>query len=404
MHTLETLKHLFTLPLDNPVSIFTVVLALILAAKVICHYSKIPSIIGLIITGIIVGPHALNILDQNLAVTIFATTGLLYIMFLAGLELEMKEFKLHQHKSLLFGVLTFIIPFAIGFPVFYYGFDLQASAAILVAIMFSTHTLIAYPMVSKKGYARRQAVAIAVGGTIITDTVVLLILALVTGLHQEGSSIVMLITLVIGFILFSLIAFIVIPYIAKGFFYLFARKKSLHYTFVLFVVFLLALLAEIIGVDAIIGAFFAGLSLNRFVAKKKKLKAEIHFIGDTLFIPVFLISVGMIVNLEVLVDMHHILTIAITLIIVALVSKWLAAKFTQYALKLSPLDGRLIFGLSSAHAAATLAIILVGYKNGILSNAILNSTILLILISCLTASLVTANTLKHLSKKEIHDA
>jgi Kef-type K+ transport system membrane component KefB len=274
------------------------------------------------------------------------------------------------------------------------------SASILIAIMFSTHTLIAYPMVSKKGYAKRQAVAIAIGGTIITDTIVLLILALVTGLHQEGSGVLILTTLLLGFIGFSLVAFLLVPYMAKTFFYLLARKKSFHYTFVLMVVFLLAILAEIIGVDAIIGAFFAGLALNRFVAKKKRLKAEIHFIGETLFIPVFLISVGMIVDLNVLLDLHNVLMITTTLIFVALLSKWLAAKLTQSILKLTPLDGCLIFGLSSSHAAATLAIILVGYKAEILDLPILNSTILLILVSCLTASIVTARTLTQFKKQE----
>lgn len=400
MHILANLNHIFARPLTSPVSIFLVALLLILTAKVICHYSKIPKIIGLIVAGIIVGPHALNILNQNLAVTIFATTGLLYIMFSAGLELEMKEFKLQKRKSILFGALTFLIPFGMGFPVFYYLFNYEMSASILIAIMFSTHTLIAYPMVSKKGYAKRQAVAIAIGGTIITDTVVLLILALVTGLHQEGSGVLILATLLLGFIGFSLVAFLLVPYIAKTFFYLLARKKSFHYTFVLMVVFLLAVLAEMIGVDAIIGAFFAGLALNRFVAKKKRLKAEIHFIGETLFIPVFLISVGMIVDLNVLLDLHNVLMITTTLIFVALLSKWLAAKLTQSILKLTPLDGCLIFGLSSSHAAATLAIILVGYKAGILDLPILNSTILLILVSCLTASIVTARTLNQLKKQE----
>ncbi|WP_116964289.1 cation:proton antiporter [Fastidiosibacter lacustris] len=398
MHILENIKHIAELPLNTPVSIFTFVLLLIIATKIICHYLRIPSIVGLIVAGVIAGPHALNILDQNLAVTIFATTGLLYIMFMAGLELEMKEFKLHKNKSLLFGTLTFLIPFCIGFIVFHYGFDYSISASILISIMFSTHTLVAYPMVSIKGYATRPAVAIAVGGTIITDTLVLLILAIITGIHHDKNDIAMFITLIFSFIVFSFIAFIIIPYIAKRFFYAFARKTSLHYTFVLLTVFVLAVFAEIIGVDAIIGAFFAGLALNRFVTKKQKLKTEIHFIGNTLFIPVFLISVGMIVNLHVLTDIHNVATIAITLITVALVSKWLAAKLTQWCLRLSTIDGKLIFGLSSAHAAATLAIILVGYKTEILDNAILNSTILLILVSCLVSSTVTARTLNQFTK------
>ncbi len=388
------LLHEFKLPLDNPVLIFSLILLIILLAPILLKKIKIPGIIGLIISGIIIGPEGLNILEKSLFVDVFSTIGLLYIMFIAGLELDMNEFKANRNKSFLFGFFTFIIPLGIGFPVCYYFLGYDMNASFLTASMFATHTLVTYPIVSKLGISKNQAVAITVGGTILTDTAVLIILAVIMGSHDGGLTQEFWVRLGISLTIFTIIMFYIIPKIAKWFFRKLESEQHSHYIFVLSVVFFAAFLAEISGVEAIIGAFIAGLALNRLIPHSSVLMNRIEFIGNSLFIPFFLISVGMLVDISVILSGPTALIVAGTLSIVALLSKWFAAFFTQIVFKYSKLQRQLIFGLSSAHAAATLAVILVGYKAGILDENILNGTIILILITCIVASFATESAAK----------
>ena len=390
----EHLLHEFELPLGNPVLIFSLILFIILLSPILLKKLNIPGIIGLIIAGVVIGPHGFNILEKNSAVDLFSTIGLLYIMFIAGLELDMNEFKSNRKKSLLFGFFTFIIPIGIGFPVCFYllGYDLNAS--FLTASMFATHTLVAYPIVSKLGVSKNQAVAITVGGTILTDTAVLIILAIIMGNSKGNLNSEFWIRLGVSLAIFSAIMFLIIPRIAKWFFRKLESEKHSHYIFVLAVVFFAAFLAEIAGVEAIIGAFVAGLALNKLIPHSSALMNRIEFIGNSLFIPFFLISVGMLVDVSVILSGPTALIVAGTLTVVALFGKWFAALFTQLIFKYSNAQRQLIFGLSSAHAAATLAIILVGYKADILDENILNGTIILILITCIIASFATEKAAK----------
>lgn len=382
------------LPLHNPVLIFSLILLIILLSPLLLKKINIPSIIGLIISGVVIGPHGLNILEKNAAIDLFSTIGLLYIMFIAGLELDMNQFRVNRHKSLLFGFFTFIFPLTIGFPVCYYFLGYDFNASFLTASMFATHTLVAYPIVSKLGISKNQAVAVAVGGTILTDTAVLIILAVIMGSTQNSLNQEFWIRLCVSLTIFSAIMFLVIPRIAKWFFQKLESEKHSHYIFVLSVVFFAAFLAEAAGVEPIIGAFMAGLTLNRLIPQSSALMNRIEFIGNSLFIPFFLISVGMLVNISVILNGPTALIVAGTLSIVALIGKWVAAFFTQLILKYSVVQRQLIFGLSSAHAAATLAVILVGYKAKILDENILNGTIILILITCIVASFATEKAAK----------
>lgn len=390
------LMHEFDLPLANPVLIFSLILFIILLSPILLRKLNIPGIIGLIIAGVIIGPHGFNILEKNAAIDLFSTIGLLYIMFIAGLELDLNEFKTHRNKSILFGFFTFIIPIALGFPVCYYllGYDFDAS--FLTASMFATHTLVAYPIVSKLGVSKNQAVAITVGGTILTDTAVLIILAVIMGKSQGSLNQEFWIRLGVSLAAFSAFMFLVIPRIAEWFFRKLESEKHSHYIFVLAMVFLAAFLAEIAGVEPIIGAFVAGLALNKLIPHSSALMNRIEFIGNSLFIPFFLISVGMLVNVRVIVSSPTALIVAATLTVVALSGKWLAALFTQLVFSYSKAQRQLIFGLSSAHAAATLAVILVGYKAEILDENILNGTIILILITCIVASFATEKAAKQI--------
>lgn len=384
----------FDLPLKNPVLTFSLVLLIILLSPILLKRINIPGIIGLILSGVIIGPYGLNLLEKNSAVELFSTIGLLYIMFIAGLELDMTEFRVNRNKSLLFGFFTFAIPLSIGFPVCAYFLGYEFNASLLTASMFATHTLVAYPIVSKLGVSKNQAVAITVGGTILTDTAVLIMLAVIMGSHQGALGREFWIRLGVSLAIFSAIMFLVIPRVAEWFFRKLESEKHSHYIFVLAVVFFAAFLAETAGVEPIIGAFMAGLALNSLIPHSSALMNRIEFIGNALFIPFFLISVGMLVDVRVILRGPTALIVAGTLTIVAIFGKWMAAWLTQKVLKYSPEQRQLIFGLSSAHAAATLAVILVGFKAGILDEDILNGTIILILITCIVASLATEKAAK----------
>ncbi|MCW5912732.1 MAG: cation:proton antiporter [Cyclobacteriaceae bacterium] len=390
----KDLVHDFELPLANPVLIFSLILLIILLSPMLLRKVNIPGIIGLILSGVVVGPHGFNILEKSSAVELFSTIGLLYIMFIAGLELDMNEFKSNRNKSLVFGLFTFIFPLSIGFPVCYYFLQYDFNASLLTASMFATHTLVAYPIVSRLGVSKNQAVAISVGGTILTDTAVLIILAVIMGNHQGSLTQEFWIRLGGSLAIFAVIIFFIIPRVAKWFFKKLESEKHSHYIFVLSIVFFAAFLAEVAGVEPIIGAFAAGLALNKLIPHSSALMNRIEFIGNSLFIPFFLISVGMLVDVRIILSGPAALIVAGTLSVVALAGKWVAAWFTQLVFRYSKAQRQLIFGLSSAHAAATLAVILVGYRAQILDENILNGTIILILITCIVASFATEKAAK----------
>lgn len=404
----------FSLPFTNPVIIFTLVLFIILFAPILFNKIKVPYLIGLIVAGIIVGPYGLNLLLRDSSIVLFGTVGLLYIMFLAGLEIDLSEFKKNKGKIIFFGLATFLLPLIIGAFASYYILGYGLLSSILLASMFSTHTLISYPITSKKGVSRNKAVAIAVGATLITDVLALLILAVIAGMTKEEVSSTFWITLGASSIIFAGIIFFVFPPIIRWFFK--NNQDSIsQFIFVLAIVFLGAFLAEAAGIEAIIGAFFAGLVLNKFIPHSSPLMNRIDFVGNALFIPFFLIGVGMLVNFNVLFQGWGALRVAGVIVVVALLTKFIAAWITQKAFKMSSAERSMIFGLTTSHAAATLAIILVGYNiiigetpEGLpirlLDEDILNGTILLILISCAISSFVVEKASTTIAEKEEKDA
>jgi len=395
------LQHEFALPFTNPVLIFAILLLIVLLAPILLKRFNVPSIIGLIVAGVIIGPHGLNWIDNTQGgVEMFSTIGLLYIMFIVGLELDFGEFVKHRNKSLAFGFFTFIIPLLIGYPVCHYLLGYNASASFLTASMFSTHTLVAYPIVSRLGVARNQAVAITVGGTILTDTAVLIILSVVVSVNNGGLDLSFFLKLLLSLALFSGIIFLVVPRIARWFFQYAESEKYSNYIFVMFIVFASGFMVELAGIEPIIGAFAAGLALNRLIPHSSALMNRIEFFGNALFIPIFLISVGMLVDISVVLDGPRTLIVTVALTLVALTGKWLAALATQKTFHYSNTQRTLIFGLSSSHAAATLAIILVGYRAGILDEYILNGTIILILLTCIVASVFTQRAARKIAISE----
>src|SRR5690554_6400185 len=229
----KDLLHEFQLPLENLILIFSLILFIILLSPILLRKLNIPGIIGLIIAGVMIGPHGFGVLEKSSAIDLFSTIGLLYIMFIAGLELDLNEFKSNRNKSLLFGFFTFIIPLATGFPVCYYLLGYDFNASFLTASMFATHTLVAYPIVSKLGISKNQAVAITVGGTILTDTAVLIILAVVMGNHLGELNSEFWVRRGVSLTIFSAILFLIIPRIAQWFFRNLESEKHSHYIFVL---------------------------------------------------------------------------------------------------------------------------------------------------------------------------
>lgn len=400
----------FSLPLKNPVIIFSLVLFIILFAPILLRKVKVPHIIGLILAGVLVGPYALNLLRRDSSIVLFGTVGLLYIMFLAGLEIDLSEFKKNRAKIIFFGLTTFMLPLIFGTIAGYYILGYGWLSSILLASMFSTHTLVSYPITGKYGVSRNRAVALTIGGTMITDILALLILAVIAGMTKGEVSPSFWFTLGLGTVIFVGIVFFIFPIIIRWFFKHYEDSVS-QYIFVLAIVFLASFMAEAAGIEAIIGAFFAGLVLNNFIPHSSPLMNRISFVGNALFIPFFLIGVGMLVNFNVLFNGWGALKVAGVIVSVAIVTKFIAAWITQKSFNLLPDEGRMIFGLSTSHAAATLAIILVGYNIIIgetaggepirlLDEDILNGTILLILFSCAISSFVVEKASANIALKE----
>lgn len=388
----------FTLPLQNPVLIFSIILFIILFAPIILNKFKIPNLIGLIIAGAIIGPYGFFLVERNSAFTLFGQVGLLYIMFLAGLEIDLAEFKKNSSKSLLFGLYTFLIPITLGYFSGRYLLQFSVNSSILLASIFASHTLIAYPLISKFGVAKNRAVNITIGGTLITDTLALLVLAAVASQYSEFYEENFAWKLTISLLAMGAFVMFGFPLIGRWFFKRYADSVA-QYIFVLGMVFLAAFLAELAGVEPIIGAFLAGLSLNRLVPHTSALMNRIEFVGNALFIPFFLIGVGMLINFRVFYEDFETLKVAAVITIVAMIGKYIAAWLAQKSFGFTLDERRLIFGLSNAHVAAALAVVLVGYniiidtdENGnpvrLLNESVLNGSIVLIMVTCTVASFV----------------
>jgi Kef-type K+ transport system membrane component KefB len=388
------------IPFTNPVLILSLVLLIILFAPLIFRRFRIPGIIGLILAGVIIGPNTLHLIDKSTSFDLFSNTGLLYIMFLAGLEMDMEEFKHNKTKSMVFGALTFFIPITIGFFVCMYVLQYNFWAALLLASMFSTHTLLSYPIVSNMGIIKNRAVQITFGGTIITDSAVLILLGVITNLSQGNFSMDYWIKIVLMIAVLIVGTLYLLPKLSKWFFRNLEGQGSSQYLYVLSMMFLAAFVADLAGVKAIVGAFLAGLAFNRVIPQNSVLMNRVIFIGNTLFIPFFLLSAGMLVDLRLFFEGTHELVFAAVLSGVALSTKFFAAQITGFIYKYTKYERRIIYGLSASHAAATLAVIKVGYDIGLLHQHAVNGTIILILITCLVSSFVTERAARQIAITE----
>jgi Kef-type K+ transport system membrane component KefB/nucleotide-binding universal stress UspA family protein len=399
-----------TLPLTNPVLKFFIILVVILFAPIVLNRFKIPHLLGLIIAGAVIGPNGFNLLERDSSIILSGTAGLLYIMFLAGLEIDLADFKKNSQKSLVFGMFTFVVPMLMGTLGSIYLLGFSTPTSILLASMFASHTLLAYPLVSKMGVAKNIAVNITVGGTLITDTLALLVLAVIVGMTNGEVTSAFWIRLSVSILVFGLAVMLLFPLIGRWFFKHFEDNVT-QYIFVLAMVFLGAVMAELAGIEAIIGAFLAGLALNRLIPHVSPLMNRIEFVGNAIFIPFFLIGVGMLIDYRIFFTDFETIKVSIFMIVVATAAKFIAAWLTQKTYRFSLDQRRLIFGLSNAQAAATLAAVLVGYKIIIgetetgepirlLNESILNGTILMILSTCTIASFVAQKGAKNIALLE----
>lgn len=383
-----------TFPITDPTWIFLLVLLIILFAPILLNKLRIPHIIGMILAGLAVGEHGFNILARDSSFELFGKVGLYYIMFLAGLEMNMGDFKETRNKALVLGLLAFIIPIGIGFVANISYLKYSVVTSVLLASMYASHTLVAYPIVTRFGISRHRSVSIAVGGTAVTDTLTLLVLAVIGGLFKGETGGFFWIWLVVKVIFLGGLIIYFFPRIGRWFFHRY-NDNVMQFIFVLAMVFLGAGLMEFVGMEGILGAFLAGLVLNRLIPHVSPLMNHLEFVGNALFIPYFLIGVGMLINLRVIFGHGDALKVAAVMIVMALTGKWIACWLTQKIYKMSVLERNLMYGLSNAQAAATLAAVLVGYNiilpggERLLNDDVLNGTVLLILVTCIASSLIT---------------
>lgn len=370
-----------SLPINDNVLLFLTLLIIILIAPILSRQVRLPGIVGVIIAGVIVGPKGFNIVPMSSAIELLGGVGILYIMFLAGLDINLLDFKRNKEKSLVFGILTFAIPQAVGTFIFRM-LDFSWPASILIASMFASHTLVGYPIITKLGITRNRAVITTIGGTIFTDTLALLILAVVARSVTGALDFSFWINLSLLSIVYGFSIIYLLPILGRLFFR-FVDDGMVQFHFVLAIAFLCSFMARVIGIEPIVGAFFAGLVLNRMVPATSQLMNRVQFVGHSLFIPFFLLYIGMIVDVEILIKSPTSWIIMVIMLATNMLTKLVSSFLTQKIFKFTKAEGWVIFGLSTTEAAATLAATLVGYKLGIIGDEILNGVVFMILITCI---------------------
>ena len=331
-----------TLPLEDPILKFLLILVIILAAPLILNKLKIPYLLGLIIAGAVIGPHGLNLVLRDSSIILSGTAGLLYIMFLSGLDMDMSDFRRNSWRSLVFGLYTFCVPLGLGILAGYYVMGFPLYSSILLAGLFASQTLVAYPIVSKLGIARDKAVTIAVGGTVITDTLALLLLTVIVGMATGNVDDMFWWRLGASVLLCIVIIVFLFPLLAHWFFKQVSDSVS-QYIFVLAMVFLGAFFAQLAGLEPIIGAFLSGMALNRLIPRTSPLMNRVEFVGNAIFIPFFLIGVGMLIDYRAFFRDWESIEVAAIMIALITAAKFIAAWLTQKSFRLSKDQRTVIF-------------------------------------------------------------
>ena len=390
------------LPITDPTFIFFVVLIIILFAPIVMSKLRIPHIIGMVLAGIAIGQYGFNVLVRDNSFELFGRVGLYYIMFLAGLEMDMEGVKKHSRRFLLFGLLTCLVPLILTYMMSMTILDYSSSASFLLGCIMASNTLIAYPIVGRYGLQRHQSVALSVGSSMISLFLALVMLAAISGSFSKDSGWLFWVMFVVKFAAFCVGSVVLIPKVTRYF----LRRYSdavMQYTFVMAVMFLSAALSSLIGIEGVFGAFYSGLILNRYIPRVSPLMNRIEFIGNALFIPYFLIGVGMLINLRTLFSSVEMVWIVLLIVFFGTFGKAVAAYVSSLLFRLSKADGHMMFGLTSAHAAGAIAMVMVGIRlevapgEYLVSDDMLNGIIMMILFTCIISTMMT----EHAAKKII---
>jgi Kef-type K+ transport system membrane component KefB/mannitol/fructose-specific phosphotransferase system IIA component (Ntr-type) len=383
----------FSLPLTDPAGIFSVVLVIILVAPFLAEKLRLPGIVGLALAGILVGPHVLNLVAKDSAIVFLGTIGLSYIFFVIGVEIDIAQLRKEKASGLVLFAFTFALPFAIGLATGRLLFGMASLSAILLGCIFSSYTLVPYPIVSKLGLVRQRSVVAAVSAVIPTDMTAIVLLAVVAraaAQAQAGRGDLLEWAKMVGAVLaWALLSVILLPRAAGLFFRKMKPDGTIEFVFVLTLVFICAFTARLVGLEPIIGAFVAGLLLNRFVPEAGVLMNRVRFAGDALFVPFVMIYIGVLADPGAIFGSVGAFVLAIAIVALNLTSKWLAAAGAGLALKYARDERRMLFGLSVNHAAAVLATAIVGFRLALFNQSVLDAVIFLIVASCLVGSIVT---------------
>ena len=383
----------------NALLTLTLVIGIIWFVPLLCRKIHVPSIVGFILAGIVIGPSVLDLVGETPALQILGSLGMLYIMFQSGSEIDINDFKQYKYRSLFFGLCTFFIPFGLGLITSQYLLPYGWLPSLLLGAMYGSHTLMTYPIVSRYGVQKNMAVNITVGATMVAIILSLTVLAIVEGWSRSTQSLTdyaIQLALVVVFLLTVLWLF---PRFARMFFKRY-RDPISEFMVVMLMLVGSALLADLAGLEGILGAFLCGVSLNRLLPNRSPLMGRINFVGNSIFVPLFLISVGLMIDIHAFWSGWTTVTIAIVMVITKLIGKSISAWIAQVVFRFSKHERQLVFGLSHATAAGTLAIVTIAYQMGLLSSDVLNASVLMILILCTTASFITEHAAKELALQE----
>ena len=369
-----------TPPFDDPILIFAIAMCTFLLAPLLFERYRLPGIIGVIVVGAAIGPNGIGLLDRTETFVLLGEVGLVYLMFVAGLEIDLDEFVENREMSVVFGALSFLLPQVVGTAFGLYVLDFDLPTAALYAAIFSSHTLLAYPIVNRLGIVKNDAVTAAIGGTILTDTAALLVLAIAIGAAAGDLTLGFWAELGLGLSVFFAGVWVVVPRIGRWFFRNVPDESYYEFLFVMAVLFVCAFVAELAGVKHIIGAFLAGLALNRLIPQTGTLMNRIEFVGNALLIPFFLISVGMLVDPAVIVEGPETLVIAGSIVVLMLVTKAAASVATGAIYDYTVPEQLTMFALSAGQAAAALAITLIGFDLGLFDESMVNGVVVMILV------------------------
>ena len=381
-------------PITSPTLIFFVVLLIILLAPIIMGKLRIPHIIGMVLAGMLIGEHGLNVLERDHSFELFGKVGLLYIMFLAGLEMDMESVKKNSKRILWFGLLTCLVPLVLTYAMAMWLLDYSSTASFLLGCIMASNTLIAYPIISRYGMGRHPSVMLSVGASMLSLFMALMMLAALSASYSKDVGISFWLLFIIKFAAFCAFSIWGIPKVTRYF----LRRYSdaiMQFIYVLSVMFLSAALSEAIGVEGIVGAFMAGLILNRYIPHVSPLMNRIEFTGNAIFIPYFLIGVGMLINVGSLFDGWHMLGVVALIVFFGTFGKALAAYISSILFRLTKAEGHMMFGLTCAHAAGAIAMVMVGMRlevspgHYLVNNEMLNGVVIMILITCIISTLMT---------------